>query len=518
MSQMNEELREKETILRRAEKLSGLPSFCADVLLHFQNRDLGELLTAERVFYYLNILYGMMIFRRGHELEPLHDDVFQFVAEAQQSAGEYDGSAFAQDMRQLEQWGLVTKRIERERLRGYRDTRRKKFRYRLTEETLAFLYWLEEQLRSGLEPRAPDTRDLLEEVTGGLRELRRILNKIYRENTDPEQARSAIYRLERLGSLTLEINQSLADFNSNLIAFTLDSYEIQQARAVLEELEFFLEKYLKRILSLRRTILPELEKLLAPRMAMRWTLCRTAVEEEQKRSSMLMRSRTLPDAALELARLQSFYASRGQLDQLCARVRSSAREVWRKLYTHLRELERKSHRMEDLKDRIAEMAAMEDEGAASRFIHEMLAPSRMIADMNYWDEAEKADPPQPRLDQHRVKKAPVCYLKPKTKGDPSAVRSLNQQKMDELQHWIELTQRALPAKLSSGNYTEFNDFSRMIELVRTGLLSSGRDLSRIGLQLEPSEESENVSVCIEEQKLRFRELMIAKAKEPSRDR
>ena len=302
-----------------------LPEQSGILLLRFQNPSLGHLLGTERSIFYLNILYGLLLFRRNHELEPLHEDVFQFVRAAQQSEEEdYDANAFNQDIRQLEHWELISKRIERERLRGYKDSRRRKFRYRINDSSLSFLQWLEDQLRDALEPRGADTRDLLEEVAGGLRELQRVLNKIQKAEPDPERARSAMYRLARLGHLTLDINQSLADFNARLTAFPLERYEASTARAILRELEHFLENYVNRIQLLRREIVPELEKLGSPRFIPRWELCRATLADEIKNSSMLMRGRSVPDTKQELERLLCFYAPVGKLDQLCGRVRSSA--------------------------------------------------------------------------------------------------------------------------------------------------------------------------------------------------
>ncbi len=486
-----------------------LPEQSGALLLRFQNPNLGHLLGAERSVFYLNILYGLLLFRRNHELEPLHEDVFHFIQAAQQAEeGSYDTQAFNHDIRQLEHWKLISKRIERERLRGYKDTRRRKFRYRIADSALSFLQWLEDQLRDALEPRGTDTRDLLEEVAGGLRELQRVLNKIHKTEPDPERARSAMYRLARLGHLTLDINQSLADFNARLTTFTLERYEASTARAILRELEHFLENYVNRIQLLRREIVPELEKLGSPRFTPRWELCRATLTDEIKHSSMLMRGRSVPDAKQELQRLIRFYELGGKLDQLCGRVRSSAQSVWRKLYTHLRELERKSHRMEDLKDRIAEMAALHEEPSCSSFINALVAPARMIADMHYWDAAEKAEPPQPRLEQHKVKQAPISYLKPKPKGDPSSVRSLNEEKLIGLRQWIESAHRQWPSALSQGAYSEFADLSSVLELARHGLLGNGRNLAKVDLRLEPA--GTPASIEIDERLLAFEELMISK--------
>lgn len=489
-----------------------LPSRSGQLLLHFQNTNLGQLLCAERAEIYLNILYALLLLRRNHELEPLHEDVFDFLSAAQQEAtgGEYDIYTFSNDARTLEHWGLISKRIERERLRGYKDTRRRKFRYRISDQALAFLQWLEDQLRDAQEPQGSDTRDLLVEVVGSLRELQRVLNKVQKIDPDPEPARSATYRLARLGHLTLEINQSLADFNARLISFTLDRYDTATAQSILRELEYFIENYLNRILVLRREIVPELEKLGSPRFTPRWELCRNILTEEIKHSSMLMRTRQIPDAGKELSRLIRFYEIDGQLDQLCSRVRTSALNVWRKLSTHLRELERKSHRMEDLKDRIREMADLPADQPRSEFINELLSPARMVADMNYWDAVEKAEPPQPRQDQHAVKQAPVSYLTPKPKGDRHTVRSLNEVRLQQLREWVELTHTALPAALSQGRFTVFTDLSSIIELAKNGLLSDGRNLAKVDLHVKPA--GTPAAVEVDERLLAFEELMISKAR------
>jgi hypothetical protein len=223
-----------------------------------------------------------------------------------------------------------------------------------------------------------------------------------------------------------------------------------------------------------------------------------------------MRSRTAPDAGKELERLVRFYKVGGQLDELCGRVRNSAMNVWRKLSSHLRELERKSHRMEDLKDRIHELTAFPEEQTCSRFINELIAPAHMVTDMNYWDAVEKAEPPQPRQDQHTIKQAPISYLKPKPKGDPSNVRSLNETRLQQLRQWVEQTHSDLPSPLSGGHYSEFGDLASIMELVRNGLLSNGRNLAKVDLRIDPAPRP--VSVEIEERLLAFEELMISKIK------
>ena len=98
---------------------------------------LGNMLASERAVEYVAILRALAAFRDEHEPEPLHEDV-----EAKLCGEDADPSAaltFKSDIRQLKEWGLVTERIEKERLRGYRDNRRTKFRYRICDDAAAFV-------------------------------------------------------------------------------------------------------------------------------------------------------------------------------------------------------------------------------------------------------------------------------------------------------------------------------------------------------------------------------------------
>ena len=92
-------------------------------LVRRRNPALGHLLNSERAGYYIQILYRLLQFRRAHELEPLHDDIYAAVSTAQTAIAQgtaYTDDVFNQDMRQLLEWKVVEERMERERLRGYR--------------------------------------------------------------------------------------------------------------------------------------------------------------------------------------------------------------------------------------------------------------------------------------------------------------------------------------------------------------------------------------------------------------
>jgi len=469
----------------------------AGLLLQNRNREIGNLLLSERAIPYVTILSALLAFRRTHEQEPLHEDLHAAVRR-ELDADAYIGDLFNQDIAQLMRWNLITARLEKERLRGYKDTRRRKFRYRLTDEAAAFLLWLEARRRDDLEPSDIDTRDLLAELISTLRETVRLFNKTGADALDYETARGAFYRLSRMSTLTDSVSQTLGDFNVRLLGFAANRYDAATARAILGELERFLKQFLNRIHTLRTEITPEIGRLRHSRHAARWQACLERMEEERRATAHLMRTR-LPAPEPTLASLASFYAAEGPLEQLCNRVNTAALLVWRKLYTHLRELERRSHRLEDLHTRVAEIAGLPAHAVPAAYLRRLLAPARMLGDMHFWDENEKALPPQPHADRHRVREETLLWMdaKPRAAGTPP--QSLEEARLQALAFWmrqsgLEPTPEAV-CRVSQGDFTVFEDFPRLIELARSGLLGRGARLARLGIEVAPTADAVRVEAA-----------------------
>ena len=79
-------------------------------LLERRNREAGNLLLSERAVWYVSILAALLDFRRRHEPEPLHDDLFAALC-ADMADGLYSQESFNQDLRQLLLWNLLTDRL-----------------------------------------------------------------------------------------------------------------------------------------------------------------------------------------------------------------------------------------------------------------------------------------------------------------------------------------------------------------------------------------------------------------------
>ncbi len=480
----------------------------AALLVTNRNAALGQLLAAERAVPYIHILFRLLIFRREHELEPLYEDIFNAVVPAQEAgdAEPYTFERFRDDINQLQAWKLVECRIEKQRLRGYRDQRKAKFRYRLTDECAAFLQWLEERLEEDYEATGDDTRDLLEELCGSLRELLRLLHRAESVNADVDDARRILYQLHKVADVTYQVNDGLGTFNARMLSFLLGAYELAEVRQILDELDHYVEKFLMQVEKLRRDALPNIERLLTDRMREKLGNCLAAMESERKSSPHLYRGRGALNLGHVPEQLDAFYREHGTLDRLCRRINQTAIDVWRKLHAHLRELERKSTRLDDLRARLREMATLPEMEVPSRFLRELLAPAQMRGDPHYWDEFSKADPDQPRRHAPRQAQPPV-YLASKPAGD-KPVRSLDEARLEQLKAWLEakiLAGQSPPAKLSHGRFESLADLVQVIELSKAGLLNRGRRLQRIDFVLRSLDEPAIIALE-DERQLDFREL------------
>jgi Protein of unknown function (DUF2397) len=466
----------------------------ASELVIRRNRGVGSLLNSEHSCYYIQILYRMLLFRREHELEPLNEDLYQAVRPAQES---FDGSHYGQDLftrhiHQLLEWKLVTERLEKERLRGYRDMRRDRYRYRLEDETVAFLHWLEERLHSDFEDASDDAGDLLEFVLSRLREASRALSRFEPDGPDEDKvsrkAANIVFLLYNVNEYTGRISRHLSEINAALGAFLLHNYRVDEARQIIDELRSYMSGYLRRIHELRKKIISEFEKIDSGENADKLAQCFTIHERELKDAPRFLRrgrSTTSPRRLME--QLPECYRPQGRIDSLCHRVNDSAMKVWGKLSAHLRELERKNNRLEGINARLLEIAALPENACPDEFMRELIAAAGMPMDPNYWDEFTKANPPRPRREFTKEQKTIRSYLKRK-RGESKPVQSMEETRLEDLKHWVEnkfgaeLSEQGV--EVSKANYSGSDDFKKIIELTRRGILGNGRQLKKIHYNME----------------------------------
>ncbi|MCF6176535.1 MAG: DUF2397 family protein [Victivallaceae bacterium] len=466
-------------------------------LVRERNQNLGSLLNSEHREFYIQILHRMLYFRREHELEPLNEDIYLAVKPAlEQSSGEaYSQTMFNRHLNQLTEWELIIKRMEKERLRGYRDVNRDRFRFRLTDETVAFLYWLEDRLRHGDDDAGDAAGDLLDFILSRLKELGRSLNKIehkgFVEDDKTRQAANVLFLLHNINEYTVRISRQLNELSAAMESFLLHTYNIEEAQAVISEIKNYMGGYLNRIYRLRQQILTELNKLQQTQRQQILNDCFTIHNNELNRAPRFMRRSGIAENPDEIiARLHSYYRHQGQIDLLCTRTNDSAMKVWGKLSAHLRELERKNNRCEEIDRRINELAQLAPAMVPVDFFSELLAAAAMSSDPNHWDEFTQAEPPQPRIPTSTTKKTTRAYLPRKSSGQTTVI-SLEEAKLENLKQWVEAKfaeqNLAAGAKVANAKFSGINDFRNIMVLGKKGILGKGRALDKIGLKLDPDD-------------------------------
>ena len=273
------------------------------------------------------------------------------------------------------------------------------------------------------------------------------------------------------------------------------------------QLETYLQEFLRKMTGLNQEVVPLLEKLNEDKNMEKIHSALQIMEEERKRAPhFLRRNRANPEHRHIPRHLLAFHRQGGLLDQLCGRIHESAFMVVRKMYAYLRELERKSHRIEDIRDRLNELAALDEHEVPSQFFMELLSPVQMRADPHHWNDHEKADPPRPRKYYHHEDERPKNYLRRK-KAAGEAVHSLEMQRMLELDDWLhEVVFPKGNRLVSQGNFLEHEDFVRLIRVAKSGYLNGGRRLASIGYKVKTHDEE--VSLTAEDCTLTFRDIQI----------
>lgn len=470
---------------------------------------LGNVLASGNAAFYVAILAALADFRMRHEFEPLHEDLMEAVLGEAPSPRQTD--EFNADLKQLEEWGLVARRIEKTRVRGYRDNRRQKFRFRIGDDAASFVEWLRSRREEELNPRPVATDNLLGSLKSALGEIQRTLGRVKAGGPDADTARDAMYGVQRADDLTDGVAASLQKLDKRLDDFVRDAYDIGEAREIIEELTLFRDRFMNRVGRLRQEIAPEIAKLREPRQLNRLARCEAAFREEigQLRHFAPGRIRAAGDVLDELAR---FYGTDGQLQELMRRVSDSARNVWKKLSARLRELERRNRRLEDLAARIAELATWPEDAVPGAWLRGLLQPASMVGDMHIRP-GEKSRPPQPMLTKgggtERVKTWVEVHSE--APGAPRAA-SMDEVRLLELARWmaahgLKPVRGGAAIPLSSCCVSEDGDFRKIVELARSAILGRGARAARIGVRGEILSDVA-AEIRLEERRLSFEELLL----------
>jgi len=479
-------------------------------LLEGRNPNLGNLIGSPKAASYVAILCAFAEFRREHEFEPLFEDL------QEKTCGEEADAAarmeFATHLEQLRDWGLVESRVEKERVRGYRDNRRKKFRHRAAPDAIALVSWLRERREEAMHPRGEDTGSLLDLVDSLLKEASRQINRISAGTVSYEAASDLLFRAQRLSDLSDDVAENLQKLDLRLVSFLVREYELAEAKALVGEIEIFLQRFALRIGRFRASILANAEKLLQLRYESRWAACESVLRQEADKMRRL-RPLAVPNSREILAGLVAFYRSGGRLQRLMQRVQRSGREVWRRLSAHLRELERRNHRLEDIRSRIDELAALPEESVLHEWFQGLLQAASMRGDALIRPDG-KSRAPEPVWEKHRVGAGLEAEIDRRNDADSAdRVSSFDETRLLSLTEWLSAkgllpSPGGPPVPLSSATMESDEDFRRAIETASAALLGGGRRAAKINLSGAVAEDRP-ASLSLGDRTLSFQELLLS---------
>lgn len=400
---------------------------------------LGNLLAAERRQAYLAIVEALVALRESFNGEPLTDEIAAAVADryADRYADEGGREAFLRDLKQLTAWGLVTERIERVRLRGYRDNRREKFRYRLCTLAVHFIAWLHEEESAGGEEMIDSTRRRLDTLHNELVRTRSTLRKAGAGTMTEETAADLLCGLQQAMDLTNHIKAGLDEMRQRLLA-TADALAAEQddAGQIVEDLQLFLSEYLQRLRLLRGRILGVIGDLRREDCRKKWEAAEGLMVRRLRRTRALFRPKALAAPADILAKLLAFYGENGALDAQCRAIGAAVREVLAQLCRRVRELSRRSTRLEDLRALFRAVADLPDEALTVPLADALLQPFRLYTDKQAWDDDLCAFPPEPKrpIDTRRRQREHT-YLTPAKQGESRPISS-QEARLNALLAWL----------------------------------------------------------------------------------
>lgn len=444
-------------------------------------------LSAEALPVYLTLLYALLLFRRRHELDPLHSTLYDEVRPVVEGVGggPYTLDGFASDVGQLVEWGCLRREVEAARIRGYRDRSREHFRYSLTPDTVSFLEWLEGRLDQRVHGSAQDGRDLLLDLTQRLNEAAKIVRRL-RERGEDEDARRLIHLLEAADGEIDAISRDLTSLRAEMHAYARGLASTEDLRRVVDGLERYVSRYVRRLRELGG------RAYLAARRLTRKTSLDMLRQAQEKMVSDSVGFRALRRDAGELLQnaILPFLQPNGRLLDTCSRVEEMASQVIQRIHRRLRDMELRNFRLEEIGARLKDMAALpEADVRPGLFLRRLTAFAHFPSDPNLESEGKARLPMVRAFREWTERGAPEPLRRPTCR--PEEVMVQDEERRARLRTYVHRTllRGAWSGRLSTARLQPGENPFEWLAVAKAGFLSQGRDLDRVGVHVqdEPGE-------------------------------
>lgn len=454
------------------------------LLRELADGDVPRFLAADGWREYLTILYALLLFRRRHELAPLHADLYDFVRptlETISGHGSYPSESFAADMNQLAAWGCVRKDVEASRIRGYKDRSRENFRYTLQRDAVSFLEWLEERLEDRLHGGIQDGRDLLLDLAGRLQEILKLARKSPESGLDPDSARRMLYLLQSVDEGIDLITADLTSLRAEMHTFARGLAAKDDLKKVVLGLEKYASHYVRRMRDLGLVAYKSARRLARPSCRKTIDQAQSVIEEER-----IFRHKGLRNPNEIISAALPFLEPQGRLTEACARVEQMASEVVRRVHRQLKDLERRNFRLEELGARLEQMAAAaEEDRRPSAFLNALFAFAHFQNDPFPGADGGKARPPAPRKSSGWTSRGQPAPLR-KKRLRVAAVFEAEEERLRALREYVRMTLLSGRSRgmLSEATLKPGDDPLGWLAVAKARYLAGGRRLRRAGIEAD----------------------------------
>lgn len=396
-------------------------------------------------------------------------------------------------LRQLEEWGNLTTRIEPRKIRTLEDRRVERYRVSLGEETDEILEFAAQE-QNEEETAAELAEDFLRSLEGGLARFLELLQDA-RPMDDAPALRDA-------SSLLRQLRREMLKADKELIAFAR-SIRIQarsgrpsgtDIAGFIELLQRFVAQYLSILDEVRGRALEHLEALQSEAIAAaraQLQSCMLAQAEEAMQLSG-RRARVLSVDEV-LSALRGFFEPAGELHRRCEEIQSATIELVGGLRRYLEELLTRSQRRALLRsaaDRLLHVPEDLSADAADRLFDQLwnvVRPHTLEGTATPQDR-ESVELPGPGARKARKELRSFVEQPKRAKG---ITRSLAERELKDLNEFVDraILKGAGTAWLSDGVYTGPEDVRLLYRAIRAGRdrrNPMARRLLRFRVEVRPS--------------------------------
>jgi len=381
---------------------------------------------------YLVILASLYDERLAHQIEIFHDDLYLKVTpEIERLCGEsYHETFFRQDIDQLVEWGNIDRKLEGRRVRSLTDNSLRRNILKISEATFQLMRFLLQQSRPDQAKTASRGFLLLEDLNAMLDELEKLVAAFHAG----QRGEIALQRSQHvIESMDAKIDDAVAELTGladQLHSFLDDNsgFESERFETIMSQLESYNQAYLSRLNTMVDRIFSRLCALERHQSFADFILAIGEITEGHGIAAT-------PTGHRFQLMLAFFDPGSGRLDFYCRRVHAELYDALRRIRNYLRIRRDKTLRIEEIRNRIAEMLVAPEQNCFS-WVDSLYSPVVVPMLLSDGTPAEKAVAPLPRRSSIRIGATAAAQAISAKETTPEESRELELQRVARINEFF----------------------------------------------------------------------------------